>query len=106
MVASMIFNHFTVCNHKRFHPSLLADRTPRNPSDSCMILFPSLSPMLLLFEKAVGIWKSKKQCYLEHIFKLELYGCNTCRMILAGSDSSGCHPPDQCRGNSKVTPDY
>lgn len=94
----MIFNHFTVCNHKRLHPSLLADRAPRNPSGSCMILFPPLPPVLLLFEKAVGIWKSKKQCCLEHIFKLELYGCNTYRIILAGRDCSGCHPPDPLQG--------
>lgn len=98
MVTSMIFNHFTVCNHKCLHPSLLADRAPRNPPDSCMILFPSLSLLLLLFEKAVGIWKSKKQCCLEHILKLELHSCNTFRMVLTGSDSSGCHPPDPLQG--------
>lgn len=106
MVTSMIFNHFTVCNHKCLHPSLLADRAPRNPSDSCMILFPSLPPMLLLFEKAVGIWKDKKQHFLEHIFKLALYGCNTQRTIIAGSDSSGCHPPDplqrQLQSNTRL----
>lgn len=98
MVTSMIFNHFTVCNHKCLHPSLLADRAPRNPSDSCMTLFPPLPPMLLLFEKAVGIWKDKKQHCLERIFKLALYGCNTYRMITGGSDSSGCHPPDPLQG--------
>lgn len=72
MVTSMIFNHLTVCNHKRLHPSLLADRAPRDLSDSHMTLFPPLPPILLLFEKAEGIWKSKKQHWLENIFKLDL----------------------------------
>lgn len=107
MVTSMIFNHLTVCNHKCLHPSLFADRAPRNLSDSHMILFPFLPPMLLLFEKAEGIWKSKKQskCFQPWF---EAYGCKACRQSSSNQESqhrlegiSGCHLPDQAGSTPK-----